>query len=330
MKPLGLGFKIFLLLLFTIFVSLLSLSLGSVNISLADTFSALIGGKVDALTSQILFQIRLPRILLALAVGGGLSVAGAVFQSILMNPLAEPYILGISSGGTFGAVLSFLLGLSFWATQIFAFAGAAVVVFLVFVLSKRYGELEPNVLLLTGIMIGAFFAAATLFMLTMLQENLKNAVFWLMGNLTLASADSVVYVLPITIIVSLFLVFNGQKYNVLSLGDESARHLGINTSFLKNMTYVLTSIMIGAIVSVSGIVGFVGLLIPHLCRLIFGFDNRIIIPVSFFVGASYLIIADTIARILIAPAEFPVGTITALVGAPIFIYLMKKRSTAVS
>jgi iron complex transport system permease protein len=330
MKPLGLRFKIFLLLLFTIFVSLLSLSLGSVNISLSDTFNALIGGKVNALTSQILFQIRLPRILLALAVGGGLSVAGAVFQSILMNPLAEPYILGISSGGTFGAVLSFLLGLSFWATQIFAFAGAAIVVFLVFILSKRYGELEPNVLLLTGIMIGAFFAAATLFMLTMLQENLKNAVFWLMGNLTLASADSVIYVLPITIIVSLFLVFNGQKYNVLSLGDESARHLGINTSFLKNMTYVLTSIMIGAIVSVSGIVGFVGLLIPHLCRLIFGFDNRIIIPVSFFIGASYLIIADTIARILIAPAEFPVGTITALVGAPIFIYLMKKRSTAVS
>ena len=330
MKSFGLGFKIFLLLVFTLFVSLVSLSLGSVNIPLSKTIIALTGGEVSPIISQILFQIRLPRILLALAVGGGLSVAGAVFQSILMNPLAEPYILGISSGGTFGAVLSFLLGLSFWGTQMFAFAGSALVVFLVFILSKRYGELEPNVLLLTGIMIGAFFAAATLFMLTMLQENLKNAIFWLMGNLTLASAESVIYVLPITIIVSIFLAFNGQKYNVLSLGDESAIHLGINTTFLKNMTYILTSIMIGAIVSVSGIVGFVGLLIPHVCRLVFGFDNRIIIPVSFFVGSSYLVVADTIARNLIAPAEFPVGTITALVGAPIFIYLMKRRSTAVS
>ncbi len=330
MKKAGLGLKILFLFAATVLVCLLSLSIGSVNIPVSQIIRALLGGETDSLVLQIIFQIRLPRILLALAVGGGLSVAGTVFQSILINPLAEPYILGISSGGTFGAVLSFLLGMSFFGTQIFAFAGAGVVVLMVFILSKRYGEIEPNTLLLTGIMIGAFFSAATLFMLTMLQDNLKNAVFWIMGNLSLASADSVSYVLPVTIIVSFLLSLNGQKYNVLSLGDESARHLGVNVRYIKNFTYVFTSLMIGAIVSVSGIIGFVGLLIPHICRLVFGIDNRIIIPVSFFIGASYLVIADTLARTLIAPGEFPVGTITALIGAPIFIYLMKRRSTVVS
>jgi iron complex transport system permease protein len=259
------------------------------------------------------------------AVGGGLSIAGAVFQSILLNPLAEPYILGISSGGTFGVILSFLLGLSFLGTQIFSFIGAFSVMMLVFVLGKRFGELEPKILLLTGVMVGAFFSALILLMITLLNDSLRTAVFWLIGNLSVAEKVNLKIVLPITLIVSFVLILNSNKYNLLSLGSDTAKQLGVNTNFVRNLTYILTSLMIGTLVSVSGIIGFVGLLIPHVCRMIFGTDNRIVLPASFFVGASYLAIADTIARTIVAPSELPVGAITAVIGAPIFIYLLKKK-----
>ena len=275
--------------------------------------------------SDIIFKIRLPRIILALAVGGGLSVAGAVFQAILMNPLAEPYILGISSGGTFGAVLAMVLGLSFLGVQAFAFIGALIVIGIVFLIGKRFGELEPNVMLLSGVMVGAFFSAIILLMINFLNESLRTAIFWLMGNLSLASGENVYYILGISIFISFVLSINSQKYNILSLGDEQAAHLGLDTKVIKTVTYVSASILVGAIVSVSGIIGFVGLIIPHLCRLIFGIDNRIIIPASFFIGSSYLILTDTLARYIISPVEIPVGAVTAIIGAPIFIYLLRKR-----
>ena len=263
----------------------------------------------------------MPRILYAVAVGGGLSIAGAVFQAILMNPLAEPYILGISSGGTFGAVLSFLIGASFLGTQLFSFAGALVVMLLVFFLGKRFGELEPNVLLLTGVMVGAFFSAAILLMMTLLNDSLRTAVFWLMGNLSIADKDNLKFVLPVTFVVSFLLMLNSNKYNLLSLGADSAKQLGVNTTVFRNYTYLLSSLMIGTLVSVSGIIGFVGLLVPHVCRMIFGVDNRVVLPASFFFGASYLILCDTLARTLISPSELPVGAVTAIIGAPfLFIY----------
>jgi iron complex transport system permease protein len=298
---------------------------GSVELSFSEIVNSFFDQGTNSTASQIIFTIRLPRVLLAIAVGGGLSIAGAVFQAILLNPLAEPYILGVSSGGTFGAVLSFLLGFSFLGTQIFSFAGALTVIFLVFLLGKRFGELEPNVLLLTGVMVGAFFAAAILLMMSLLQDNLRTAVFWLIGNLSLAKSGSVYYVLPITLVVSFLLAINSQKYNVLALGADSAKQLGINTNFVRNGTYILASLMIGSIVSVSGIVGFVGLLVPHVCRMIFGVDNRLVVPASFFVGATYLTVADTLARTIISPAELPVGAVTAILGAPLFIYLLRNR-----
>jgi len=258
-------------------------------------------------------------------VGGGLSIAGAVFQSLLMNPLAEPYILGISSGGTFGAILSFILGLSFVGTQFLAFAGSLTVMLIVFILGRRFGELEPNVLLLSGIMVGAFFSAAILLMMTLMNDSLRTAIFWLIGNLSLAEKSNLIFVLPITILTTGILILLSNKFNVISLGSDYAKQLGINTKLLRNSSYIITSIMIGTLVSVSGIIGFVGLLIPHICRMIFGNDNRIVFTSSFFIGASYLTIADTIARTIISPAELPVGAITALIGAPVFIYLLKKR-----
>lgn len=308
----------------TIIITVVSILSGSTDISIGQLIDVIFGKSSNNI-SQIILDIRLPRIMLAIAAGGGLSVAGAVFQAILMNPLAEPYILGISSGGTFGAILSFLLGFSFIGTQIFSFAGSMIVIFIVFYVGKRFGEIEPNVLLLTGVMIGAFFSAAILLMMTMLSDSLRSAFLWLIGNLSSADSVSAFYVLPVAVIVSIFLSINSYKYNVLALGAENAKHLGINTNSLKNFTYILASFMVGAIVSVSGIIGFVGLLVPHVCRMIFGIDNRLVVPASFFIGAMYLIIADTFARTIVSPAELPVGAITAIIGAPVFIYLLRRR-----
>lgn len=319
------------LVIFLIIMSitiLIGLSAGPVSISFNDLLSVIFSNNADQTFTQIIFDIRMPRILYAVAVGGGLSIAGAVFQAILMNPLAEPYILGISSGGTFGAVLSFLIGVSFIGTQLFSFAGALVVMLLVFVLGKRFGELEPNVLLLTGVMVGAFFSAAILLMMTLLNDSLRTAVFWLMGNLSIADKDNLKFVLGVTFVVSFLLILNSNKYNLISLGADSAKQLGINTTLFRNYTYLLSSLMIGTLVSVSGIIGFVGLLVPHVCRIIFGVDNRIVLPASFFLGASYLILCDTLARTLISPSELPVGAVTAIIGAPVFIFLLRKRFNA--
>lgn len=317
--------KILSLLLLTIAAGVGSLLIGSVSVSLHDLYTLALGANSNELVKQIIYEVRLPRVLLAIAVGGGLSVSGAVYQAILINPLAEPYILGISSGAAFGAVLSFLLGAGFLGTQLLSFTGAVSVIILVFLLGRRFGELEPNVLLLSGVMVGAFFSASILMMTTFLNDSLRNAVFWLMGQLSLADPKSVFIILPVTIVISLILMLNSQKFNVLALGSETASHLGINTMLLKNSTYILTSILVGTLVSVSGIIGFVGLLVPHLCRMIFGVDNRIVLPASFLIGATYLTLADTVARTMISPAEIPVGAVTAILGAPIFVYLLRKR-----
>lgn len=317
--------RLVLFFLITCIAVIIGLSFGPVKIGFGDLLETFFSHNANQTFSQIIFEIRMPRVLYAIAVGGGLSIAGAVFQAILMNPLAEPYILGISSGGTFGAILSFLIGASFIGTQLFSFAGALCVMLLVFVLGKRFGELEPNVLLLTGVMVGAFFSAAILLMMTLLNDSLRTALFWLMGNLSIADKDNLKFVLPVTFGVSTLLMLNSNRYNLISLGTDSAKQLGVNTTFLKKYTYLLSSLMIGTLVSVSGIIGFVGLLVPHVCRMIFGVDNRIVLPASFFFGAAYLILCDTLARTLIAPSELPVGAVTAIIGAPVFIYLLRKR-----
>jgi iron complex transport system permease protein len=315
---------IFSLVIFLIGSFLIGILIGPTSISFKE-FSAAIFTNDNQTISQIIFEIRLPRVLFAISVGGGLSIAGAVFQSVLLNPLAEPYILGISSGATFGAVLSFIIGLTFIGTQVFSFGGALLVISLVYLLGKRYGELEPNQLLLSGVMIGAFFSAGILLLMILLNDSLRMAVYWLVGNLSLAKKENLIFILPITFVVSLFLILNSYKYNLLSLGDESAQQLGLNVKRIKKISYIGVSLMVGTLVSVSGIIGFVGLLIPHVCRMIFGTDNRIVFPASFFIGAGYLTIADTIARTVAAPIEIPVGAITAIIGAPVFIYLLRKR-----
>ncbi len=313
----------FILLGLLIITFIVSILIGQTSIPLNDFFNSLF---TNSIYTQIIYEIRIPRVLFAIFVGGGLSISGAVFQSLLLNPLAEPYILGISSGATFGAVLSFIIGLTFIGTQIFSFIGALLVIALVYLFGKRFGELEPNQLLLSGVMIGAFFSAGILLLMLLLNDSLRMAIYWLIGNLSLAKKENLIFIIPVTFIVTIFLIANSYKYNLLSLGEETAHQLGLNVNKLKNISYIFVSILIGTLVSVSGIIGFVGLIIPHICRMLFGTDNRIVFSASFFIGAIYLTIADTIARSIFAPIEIPVGAITALIGAPIFIYLLRKKS----
>jgi len=316
---------ILLLLSSTVIVSIVSLSVGSSDLTFSNIISALFSKGESDVFRNILFEIRIPRILLAIAVGGGLSVAGAAFQSLLMNPLAEPYILGISSGGTFGALLAVILGFGFFFIQLFSFVGCGVIVLVVFMVSKKYGIIDPNSMILSGVMVGAFFSSLILVMVNFLDSSFRTAVFWLLGSLSMADKLSVFIVFIVVIFLSIILIVDSNKMNLLSLGDEQAFHLGINVKYSRAKIYVLSSLIVGSLVSVSGIIGFVGLIVPHATRLIFGSDNRLVVPYSFFVGAIFLLISDIIARTIFSPVEIPIGAVTAFVGSPIFIYLLKRK-----
>lgn len=308
--------------------SLFSISVGAVAIPFRDVIKFLTGETIDASSETILLSIRLPRVLLAIVVGGGLSVAGVVFQALLRNPLAEPFILGVSSGGTFGAVLviSFGVGASLVSIPAASFIGALIVMVVVYSIAEKYGQVESTTLLLTGIMVGAFFNAMILFTIAIRHQEARGAILWLMGNLSNADLQTILIVGPV-ILVAIFIVFLfSRQYNLIATGEETASHLGIEVEKLKKISYLLASLITGLAVSVSGVIGFVGLIIPHICRMIFGADHRILIPSSFLVGATFLILVDTVARTAISPSEIPVGAVTALVGAPIFIWLLRRRS----
>lgn len=310
-------------------VSIFSISVGTVAIPLNQILSFLVGGKISEEYSTILFELRLPRILLAIIVGGGLSVAGVVFQAILRNPLAEPFILGVSSGGTLGAVLaiSFGLGFSIISVPASAFLGSLIVIMVVYFVSEKHGRLDPTTLLLTGIMVGAFFNAMILLVMVIRHQEVRGAFLWLMGNLSAAELNSFFIVAPVVLIAIIIIYLNSRKYNLIATGDETAQSLGVEVEKFKRISYGLASLITGLVVSLSGIIGFVGLIIPHISRMIFGADHRLLIPVSFLLGAILLVIVDTVARTLISPAEIPVGTVTAFIGAPIFIWLLRRSQT---
>jgi len=320
------GIVVLLSAVLTIFV-VIGLSFGSVGVPLSHVFGALTGSDaVPAPERTIVVGLRLPRVLLAMIVGAGLSVAGLVFQALLRNPLAEPYILGISSGGTVGALvaLSLSLGASVITTPVASFVGSAAVMLLVYLLAHRRGQLDTYTLLLSGVMIGAFFNAAVLLIIAVSNQEMRNAFLWLMGNLSNARMESIAIVGPALLATSIFLLLNAKAYNLIATGEESAMQLGINVPSLKRFSYLAGSLITGLAVSVSGVVGFVGLIIPHVCRMLFGPDHRVLLPASLLVGASFMILADLLARVVLSPAEIPVGAVTAAIGAPLFVYLLKR------
>ncbi len=322
------NFKKFMIFLFLslgllFLVAFSSLFFGSVEFSYSDFLS--IFRENPTKNAQIILLLRFPRILSAIAVGGGLAVAGSVLQVILKNPLAEPYILGISSGGTFGALISFWLGLSFAFTQFFSFIGAMIIILLLFLISSKNHLRTPTNFLLFGVMIGAFFGSSILIILLLMKENLQTAIFWLVGTLSFINSEKTYFVMIFSFSLSAIIFLGSFKLNLLASNDEHIRTLGINKNRLENIFIILTTVLVGGLVSVSGVIGFVGMIIPHIVRIFVGYDNRYVIPMSFIWGGILLLIADSFARTIILPSELPVGAITAIFGAPIFIYLLRKN-----
>jgi iron complex transport system permease protein len=305
--------------------ALAGISVGSVSIPVGKMFGSLTGAeRLSEAERTILVSIRLPRLILAMFVGAGLSVAGLVFQALLRNPLAEPYILGISSGGTVGTLLAIAFSFGIVGTSVSSFVGSTLVMLLVYGIAQRRGQMDTNTLLLAGVMTGAFFNAVVLLMIAVMNQELRNAFLWLMGNLSGATPEAIMTVGPFVLLASVVLLVHAKNYNLIATGDESALQLGVNVRGVKRLSYLFASLITGLVVSVSGVVGFVGLIIPHICRKLFGPDHRVLLPASFLLGATFLVLADILSRTLLAPAEIPVGAVTAAIGAPIFIYLLRR------
>jgi len=281
---------------------------------------------------QVVFGLRLPRIALGILVGASLSTAGAGFQALLRNPLADPYVLGVSSGAALGAIISLIVAPhTVGAIQIAAFVGAASTIAAVYFLGRRGGQLDSPTLLLAGIVAASFLSAIIMFLLTMVTgSELRSIAFWLMGDLT-APPPTTNVLGWLGFLFFVFIVAAGAMYttssdlNLILTGEQEAKHLGVNVNRVKFVVYIAASVLTGLAVSVSGAIGYVGLLVPHVMRMLFGTDYRMLIPTAAIGGAIAIVLADTLARTVVAPTELPVGAMTALAGAPVFIYLMRRR-----
>jgi len=328
--PLKVVNTVLLLTVMLVIIALISLSLGPAKISLKDILTWLIGYKtIDQTAWMILFKIRLPRILLAGLVGFTLSLGGVVFQALLRNPLAEPFILGVSSGAAVGAIIGIFFGCGFtFGIPLLSFVGALFTILLVMGISSRHGGLESSTLLLTGVIINAFFTAVIMFFITTVSDSrLHSMLFWLYGDLSQSKYVQLSISLPLILIVSGMIYGFSRHLNLIVGGEESALQMGVEVELLKWISFLGISLITGIAVSFSGIIGFVGLIVPHLMRMILGSDHRLLIPASSLGGAVFLIAADTLARTIISPSELPVGVITAFLGAPFFIYLLKSRGS---
>jgi len=321
---------LFLLILVTAVAVIASLRFGAVSLSTSQTIDGLLG-RGDEVHRTIVRDLRLPRALLGLLVGGGLALAGAVFQALLRNPLAEPYILGISGGSAAGAVIVLALGLtsgSSWALPLAAFAGALVAILLVFRVAAAAGRrLDVRVLLLAGVVVGAFFTACIAFVLSISEaRTVRSAVLWMMGSLAGANWQAVAMAAAYTVPAAVVLIGLARALNLLAVGEETAQYLGTDVEGVKRLAYVIASLITAAGVAVAGVIGFVGLIVPHGVRLIVGSDHRVLLPASFVAGAAFLTFADVVARVLLRPAEVPIGVITAFVGVPLFLILLRRSA----
>jgi iron complex transport system permease protein len=311
-------------------IILISLSLGPARISLKEVLAWVTGYKsVDRTAWMILFKIRLPRILLAGLVGFALSLGGVVFQALLRNPLAEPFILGVSSGAAVGAIIGIVFGFGFsLGVPLLSFMGALFTILLVMGIGSRYGGLESSALLLTGVIVNAFFTAVIMFFIaTTSDSRLHSMLFWLYGDLSQSRYVQLSISLPLILVVSGIIYLFSRHLNLIVGGEDSALQMGVEVKLLKWISFLGISLMTGMVVSFSGIIGFVGLIVPHLMRMLLGPDHRLLIPASALGGAVFLIAADTVARTILSPSELPVGVITAFLGAPFFIYLLKQRGS---
>lgn len=326
---------IFGLIILLPLAAMVSLTLGTVNISLADGLNAIVGNSSSAQINTILFDIRLPRILLAISVGAVLASTGAVMQGLFRNPLADPSLIGVSSGASVGASLMIvttggfiqvgaLMGLSLVALG--AFLGGFAATLLVYRLATSNIGTSVTTMLLAGIAIGAL-AGALNSLLSYFSDNdmLRQISLWQMGNLSGASWAKVSIMGVVAVVLLVSFPRESKALNALLLGESEARHLGIDVQRVKRRLIVLTALGVGVSVALAGLVGFVGLIIPHMVRLVIGPDHRWLIPASALAGATLLVIADSLARIVVIPAELPTGILTALLGAPFFVALLLQQ-----
>ena len=318
-----------LLLGFLALVLVVASVIGSQRLPLMSSLCALTGKSSCGLSSEqqaILLDIRLPRILLAGAVGMCLATAGAGYQALLRNPLAEPYLLGVSNGAAVGTMTALVFfGAHEWSRPVMAFAGALTATFVVYRLARGRAGATPERLILAGVIVTTFLSSAIVFITTLMDATrIRSFTFWLLGDLSGTTSSLLSIALVAAAVGVVTLVLNARSLNLMMLGERDAFDLGVEVGRVRLIVFIAASLLVGASVAASGSVGYVGLVVPHLVRLGFGSDNRLVIAASALTGAAFVILADTIARTIIAPRELPVGAITALIGAPLFIYLLKR------
>ncbi|RXJ03882.1 iron ABC transporter permease [Anaerobacillus alkaliphilus] len=327
----------FVLLIIALFIGI---SIGSVSIPIWKILMVIMGKLfyspflelVEPMLVNIIWNIRLPRVLLAMLVGASLALAGAAFQGFLKNPLADPYTLGVSSGAALGAVFVLFFGISLpfvgkMTLPIVSILVGFLTLLLVISFAKViHRQMSVETIILTGIIFSSFLGSLISLMIALTGEELRQIIGWLMGSVSMRGWEYVKLQVPFFIIGTLFLLFNGRELNALSFGEETAKHLGVNIQARKLLILVGASLLTGSAVAVSGTIGFVGLVIPHLVRLLWGADHKHLLPLACINGGAFLILADLVARTIIAPTEIPIGVITALIGGPVFgIILFKAR-----
>lgn len=323
-----------------LFVSiLLGISIGSVSVPIftviqiitAKLFGLSSFAEIEPMFSSIVLNIRLPRVILAGLVGAALAIAGAAFQGLLRNPLADPYTLGVSSGASVGAVLTLFFQLSIpvigaFTLPLLSILFSFITIFLVLAFARKIERsMKVETIILTGIIFSSFLGAIISLMIALTGDELRQIIGWLLGSVSMRGWEYIKIILPFFIIGSVILLFNAKELNAMSFGEERAKHLGVNVHKRKLTVLTAGSILTGAAVAVSGTIGFVGLVIPHLSRILWGPDHKHLLPLSILTGSGFLILADLIARTIISPTELPIGVITALIGAPVFAIILLQR-----
>jgi len=308
-------------------LAIVSLKSGAIALSWADFFALLVGREPSVpVLRTVLFELRLPRVLMAIIAGGALALSGAVMQALFRNPLAEPTLIGISAGASLGAVSALLLGLtSFFYAGLAGFAGATIATIVAYVVGRRY----PGVagLLLAGIAINAFALSLVSLLVTFASDaQFRSFAFWSLGSLTRASWSGLIWLLPWSLLLSLWLCMRWRVLNALLLGERETHHLGFDLVPVRRELIVVICLLVGPLVAVTGGIAFVGLVVPHILRIWLGADHRLLLPLSWVGGASALLIADWLARMVVVPAELPVGVMTSLVGGPFFLWLLLRSS----
>lgn len=312
-------------------IGFVGLNFGAIAIQPKKILSILWNRKTDNSLGLIIWELRIPRLIMAMLTGMTLASVGGSFQGILRNPLADPYILGVSAGAALGActALTVQYTIGIYLTPylpFFALIGSFFSVTLVYLLSKKRSLMPISDLLLAGVAVNFFFSAIITLLLAISKRETRTMLFWLMGDLSTSSWNKIFLIFIPVFLGTILLVSFSLELNAMALGEEEALYLGIQTEKLRLKVFFIGSAMIAIVVSFTGLIGFVGLVIPHIARLLVGPDHRIMLPVSALAGSIFLIICDTLARTIIAPTEVPIGVITALVGSPLFIHLLKRRN----